>query len=144
MLIHTLINLTKFTRYSFIPPMRISEQEYNEIRSSADYVKFIVAADWKTFHASYRMPLLLWSTPLLLASAGYGYILAVYSKSDDFILGPVIMITLYMTLRHGLSAYSLWEFIRKKQKFYKMVKGIADKTGTYLLFLERYKNRNVR
>ena len=144
MLIHHLINLTKFTRYSFIPPLKISEEEYNEIRSSTDFAKSVVKPDWHLFNTSYRGPLLLWALPLVAASVAYGYIWSVYSKTEDFILGPIIVITLYKTLQNGLSAYSLWEFIQKKRKFYRMVKSVAEKAGTYPLFVERFKNRTVR
>ena len=141
MLIHS---PPKFTKHSFIPPFEISEEEYNAIRSSPDYVKAVVKPEWRFFNANYTRPLLFWSVPLVLILSCFDYILATHTQIDETVLGLLWILAFHKTLQYGLSAYSLWELIQKKRKFYKMVKNITDKTGTYQLFVERFKNRNVR
>jgi hypothetical protein len=134
----------KFTKHSFIPPFRISEGEYQEIKSTPDYVKSVVKPDWKFFHANYTRQLLLWSVPLVVAWANVNFLLASLSEFSVIVLGLFALVAFNKSLQYGLSAYSLWEVIQKKQKFYKMVKSFVDRTGTYQTFTERFNNRNVR
>jgi hypothetical protein len=134
----------EFTKHSFIPPFRISEDEYQEIRATPDYAKSVVKPEWNFFHANYTGQLLVWSAPLVIAWANVNFLLASLSEFSIIVLGIFTLFAFNKSLRYGLSAYSLWEVIQKKHKFYKMVKNLADRTGTYQLFIERFNNRNVR
>jgi hypothetical protein len=133
-----------FTKHSFIPPFKFSQDDFNEIKATPDYAKATVRPDWEFFHKNYKIQLSIALLAVVAMWAGWNYIEAQTSDWTVIVFSIVLLVDFAKCLDYGLSAYSLWEVIRKKKKFYGVVKGIADSANTYDEFVERFNNRNRR
>jgi hypothetical protein len=134
----------QYAKHSFIPPFKFSEEEYQEIKSTPNFSKAVVREDWQFFHANYKMQFVLWFVPLIAIWVFANPLKAWLPELAYLAVAVFVIAAMAMSLRYGISAYSLWEVIRKKQKFYGTVKGIADRANSYDDFVEGFKNRNVR
>lgn len=131
-----------FTKHSFIPPFKFSQDDYNEIKAAPDYAKAIVRPDWEFFHKNYKIQLSIALLAVVAMWAGWNYMEAQTSDWIMIVFSIVFLVNFAKCMDYGLSAYSLLEVIQKKKKFYSMVKGIANSADTYDEFVERFKNRN--
>ena len=133
-----------FTKHSFIPPFKFSQDDYNQIKATPDYVKAMVHADWEFFHKNYKIQLSIALLAVVAMWVGSNYIQTQSSDWVVIVVSIVFLVDFVKCLDYGLSAYSLWEVIQKKKKFYGRVKGIADGANTHDEFVERFNNRNRR
>ncbi|MBT1711162.1 hypothetical protein KK062_23160 [Fulvivirgaceae bacterium PWU5] len=131
-----------FTKHSFIPPFKFSQDDYTGIRATPDYAKAIVRPDWEFFHKNYKIQLSIALLAVVAMWVGGDYLKGQTSDWVVIVFYIVFLVDFAKCLDYGLSAYSLWEVIRKKKKFYGVVKRIADGADTYDEFVERFNNRN--